>query len=69
MLWGQAYVSSVSNYGPWNNTHVKLFHIKQQKQQQQQQQPQQQQQQQQQVQQASSQDGNVTSPRPSFTSR
>ncbi|EPB85631.1 hypothetical protein HMPREF1544_07625 [Mucor circinelloides 1006PhL] len=69
MLWGQAYVSSVSNYGPWNNTHVKLFHIKQQQQQQQQQQPQQQQQQQQQVQQASSQDGNVTSPRPSFTSR
>ncbi|KAL0143234.1 high-temperature-induced dauer-formation protein-domain-containing protein [Mucor lusitanicus] len=62
MLWGQAYVSSVSNYGPWNNTHVKLFHIKQQ----------QQQQQQQQVQQAPSQDGNVgsvTSPRPSFTSR
>lgn len=61
MLWGQAYVSSVSNYGPWNNTHVKLFHIKQ---------PQQQQQQQ--AQQAPSQDGNigsVTSPRPSFTSR
>lgn len=35
MLWGQAYISSVSNYGPWNNTHVKLFHIKQQQQQQQ----------------------------------
>ncbi|CAO3656442.1 unnamed protein product [Mucor fragilis] len=63
MLWGQAYVSSVSNYGPWNNTHVKLFHIKQQ---------QQQQQQQQQVQQPPSLDGNVgsvTSPRSSFTSR
>lgn len=36
MLWGQAYISSVSNYGPWNNTHVKLFHIKQQQQQSQQ---------------------------------
>lgn len=33
MLWGQTYVSSVSNYGPWNNTHIKLFHIKQQQQQ------------------------------------
>lgn len=30
MLWGQTYISSVSNYGPWNNTHIKLFHIKQQ---------------------------------------
>ncbi|KAI8350341.1 high-temperature-induced dauer-formation protein-domain-containing protein [Choanephora cucurbitarum] len=29
MLWGQAYVASVSSYGPWNNTQVKLFHIKQ----------------------------------------
>ncbi|KAI8372120.1 high-temperature-induced dauer-formation protein-domain-containing protein [Blakeslea trispora] len=29
MLWGQAYIASVSSYGPWNNTHVKLFHIKQ----------------------------------------
>ncbi|RCH99794.1 hypothetical protein CU098_000310, partial [Rhizopus stolonifer] len=38
MLWGQAYIASISNYGPWNNTHVKLFHVKQQQQQQQQQQ-------------------------------
>lgn len=30
MLWGQTYISSVSNYGPWNNTQIKLFHIKQQ---------------------------------------
>jgi hypothetical protein len=30
MLWGQAYVASLSNYGPWNNTNIKLFHIKQQ---------------------------------------
>ncbi|GAA5806668.1 hypothetical protein MFLAVUS_000016 [Mucor flavus] len=30
MLWGQTYISSVSNYGPWNNTRIKLFHIKQQ---------------------------------------
>ncbi|KAI9474145.1 MAG: high-temperature-induced dauer-formation protein-domain-containing protein [Benjaminiella poitrasii] len=30
MLWGQAYISSVSTYGPWNHTQVKLFHIKQQ---------------------------------------
>lgn len=30
MLWGQTYISSVSSYGPWNNTHIKLFHIKQQ---------------------------------------
>ncbi|KAI8877401.1 hypothetical protein K501DRAFT_337444 [Backusella circina FSU 941] len=34
MLWGQAYVASLSNYGPWNNTNIKLFHIKQQQQQQ-----------------------------------
>ncbi|KAI7907919.1 high-temperature-induced dauer-formation protein-domain-containing protein [Cokeromyces recurvatus] len=32
MLWGQTYISSVSNYGPWNHTQVKLFHIKQQQQ-------------------------------------
>ncbi|KAI7892721.1 high-temperature-induced dauer-formation protein-domain-containing protein [Mucor mucedo] len=30
MLWGQTYISSVSHYGPWNNTYIKLFHIKQQ---------------------------------------
>ncbi|KAG0175125.1 hypothetical protein DFQ30_000608 [Apophysomyces sp. BC1015] len=30
MLWGQAYVSSISSYGPWNGTQVKLFQIKQQ---------------------------------------
>ncbi|KAF7723641.1 hypothetical protein EC973_001783 [Apophysomyces ossiformis] len=30
MLWGQAYVSSISVYGPWNGTQVKLFQIKQQ---------------------------------------
>lgn len=30
MLWGQTYISSVSNYGPWNHTYIKLFHIKQQ---------------------------------------
>jgi hypothetical protein len=28
MLWGHTYISSVSNYGPWNNTQIKLFHIK-----------------------------------------
>lgn len=28
MLWGQAYVTSLSNYGPWNSTHIKLFQIK-----------------------------------------
>ncbi|KAI8968903.1 high-temperature-induced dauer-formation protein-domain-containing protein [Mycotypha africana] len=37
MLWGQTYVAFVSYYGPWNNTQVRLFHIKQQNQQQQQQ--------------------------------
>ncbi|KAI9025060.1 high-temperature-induced dauer-formation protein-domain-containing protein [Phycomyces nitens] len=30
MLWGQAYVSSIANHGPWNGTSVKLFQIKQQ---------------------------------------
>ncbi|KAL0097800.1 high-temperature-induced dauer-formation protein-domain-containing protein [Phycomyces blakesleeanus] len=30
MLWGQAYVSSLSEYGAWNGTQVKLFQIKQQ---------------------------------------
>ncbi|KAI9279142.1 high-temperature-induced dauer-formation protein-domain-containing protein [Sporodiniella umbellata] len=28
MLWGHTYISSVSHYGPWNNTQIKLFHIK-----------------------------------------
>ncbi|RCI01756.1 hypothetical protein CU098_002251, partial [Rhizopus stolonifer] len=32
MLWGHTYISSVSNYGPWNNTQIKLFHIKHQQQ-------------------------------------
>lgn len=35
LLWGQTYIASVSHYGPWNNTQIKLFHIKQQQQQQQ----------------------------------
>ncbi|KAI9026658.1 high-temperature-induced dauer-formation protein-domain-containing protein [Phycomyces nitens] len=30
MLWGQAYISSISEYSPWNGTQVKLFQIKQQ---------------------------------------
>lgn len=30
MLWGQAYVSSISDYSPWSGTQVKLFQIKQQ---------------------------------------
>lgn len=30
MLWGQAYVSSITEYCPWNGTLVKLFQIKQQ---------------------------------------
>ncbi|RCH94554.1 hypothetical protein CU097_000495 [Rhizopus azygosporus] len=30
MLWGHTYISSVSNYGPWTGTQIKLFHIKQQ---------------------------------------
>lgn len=30
MLWGQAYVSSITEYCPWNGTQVKLFQIKQQ---------------------------------------
>ncbi|KAL0089759.1 high-temperature-induced dauer-formation protein-domain-containing protein [Phycomyces blakesleeanus] len=30
MLWGQTYVSSIANHGPWNGTSVKLFQIKQQ---------------------------------------
>lgn len=38
LLWGQTYITSVSHYGPWNNTQIKLFHIKQQQQPQQQQQ-------------------------------
>lgn len=29
MMWGQNYVSSMKDYGPWNGTHVKLFQIKQ----------------------------------------
>ncbi|KAI7863832.1 high-temperature-induced dauer-formation protein-domain-containing protein [Spinellus fusiger] len=29
MLWGQAYVSSIAEYGAWNGTQVKLFQIKQ----------------------------------------
>lgn len=57
LLWGQTYIASVSHYGPWNNTQIKLFHIKQQQQQQQPQQPQQQQD-------ATS----ASSPRPSITS-
>ncbi|CAO3665690.1 unnamed protein product [Rhizopus stolonifer] len=28
MLWGHTYISSISNYGSWNNTQIKLFHIK-----------------------------------------
>ncbi|KAI8980299.1 high-temperature-induced dauer-formation protein-domain-containing protein [Pilobolus umbonatus] len=28
MLWGHAYVTSLSHYGPWNNTQIKLFQIK-----------------------------------------
>ncbi|KAI9268708.1 high-temperature-induced dauer-formation protein-domain-containing protein, partial [Sporodiniella umbellata] len=27
MLWGHTYISSISNYGSWNNTQIKLFHI------------------------------------------
>ncbi|KAI7895805.1 high-temperature-induced dauer-formation protein-domain-containing protein [Mucor mucedo] len=29
MMWGQNYVSSMKECGPWNGTHVKLFQIKQ----------------------------------------
>lgn len=29
MMWGQNYVSSMKDYGPWNGTQVKLFQIKQ----------------------------------------
>ena len=29
LLWGQTYIASVSNHGPWNGTHIRLFHIKQ----------------------------------------
>ncbi|KAI8878046.1 hypothetical protein K501DRAFT_259354 [Backusella circina FSU 941] len=28
ILWGQAYITSVSNFGQWNNTNIKLFYIK-----------------------------------------
>ncbi|KAI8380735.1 high-temperature-induced dauer-formation protein-domain-containing protein [Blakeslea trispora] len=28
MLWGQNYVSTMKDYGPWNGTNVKLFQIK-----------------------------------------